>query len=313
MANCTGTGYRILTDCVFRRFRERDERSACYNRIAVMAAKLRVCAVSYLNTAPLVWGLCHGAQRGLFDLDFALPSVCADRLRCGETDAGLVPVIELARQPDLVVVPGSAVACQGAVRSIVLVCKKPIGEIESFAADTGSRTSVVLAQIVAAHEHGIRPTVRPYPPRLDQMLEIADAALIIGDPALRIDPAMSSWRGQPVHVYDLGTAWEEMTGLPMVFAVWAVKNLADASGLAEALSESAAYGARRIEEIARVEGARLGFETDLVSEYLTRHVRYELGARESKALNLYLRLAAELGLTEAPREIRFLPEPALSM
>ena len=278
-----------------------------------MAPKLRISAVSYLNTAPLVWGLCHGPQRGLFDLDFALPSVCADRLRSGEADVGLVPVIELARQPDLVVVPGPAVACRGAVRSVVLISKKPFGEIESFAADTGSRTSVVLTQIVAAHEHSIRPTVRPYPPRLDQMLEIADAALIIGDPALRIDPAISSRRGQPVHAYDLGAAWEEMTGLPMVFAVWAVKNLADASGLVEALSESAAHGARRIEEIVQVEGSRLGFDRDLVTEYLTRYVRYELGSRETEAMNLYLRLAAELGLTEAPREIRFLPESALSM
>lgn len=277
-----------------------------------MAAKLRLCAVSYLNTAPLVWGMTHGPQRGAFDLRFALPSECADRLRFGEADVGLVPVIELARQPDLAVVPGWGIACSGSVRSILLVAKKPLPAIDSFAADTGSRTSVALTQIVAAHRHGIRPRVRPYPPRLDEMLEVADAALVIGDRALEIDPSMTAWRGQPVHVYDLGAEWEAMTGLPMVFAVWGVKNLADADGLAEALAESALYGTARIDEIASEEGPRLGIDAGLVQEYLTRHVRYPLGERECEAVQLFLRLAAELGLAESLPEVRYLPEPALS-
>ncbi len=277
-----------------------------------MAAKLRVCAVSYLNTAPLVWGLIHGPQRSKLDLSFALPSECAERLRCGQADVGLVPVVELARQPDLLVVPGPVVACRGPVRSILLVSKKPFGAIGSFAADTGSRTSVVLTQVIAAHMHGIRPQVRPYPPKLDEMLEIADAALIIGDPALRIDPRMTSWNGQPVHVYDLGSEWEEMTDLPMAFAVWGVKNIADFGGLGETLAESARYGRRRIPDIVDAESKRLGLEAGMVQEYLTGNVRYDLGEREHEAIRTYLRLASELGLTEAPREVKFLPEPALS-
>lgn len=277
-----------------------------------MAGKFRVCAVSYLNTAPLVWGLLHGPQRGILELSFALPSECADRLRRGDADVGLVPVIELARQPDLVVVPGVGVASDGPVRSILLVSTKPLDAIESFAADTGSRTSVVLAQIVAAHRHGIRPQVRPYPPRLDEMLQIADAALIIGDPALRIDASMAEWNGRPVHVYDLGAEWTAMTGMPMVFAVWAVKSLADPEGLGETLAESAEYGLNRIEEIVTEEGARLGFPEGTVREYLTRQVRYEIGPREREAMQLYLRLACDLGLVEAPGELRFLPQLALS-
>ena len=269
-------------------------------------AKLRLCAVSYLNSAPLVLGLREGAQQGLFDLRFALPSECAELLRSGQADVGLVPMIELARQPDLVVVPGAAVAARGAVRSIVVVSKKPLGEIESFAADTSSRTSVVLAQIVLAHRHGIRPKVRPYPPRLNEMLEIADAALVIGDPALRIDPAMAEWKGQPVHVCDLGANWLEITGLPMVFAVWGIKNSANPDGVAEALADSAAYGLSRIEEIVRSESPRLGLEPNSVREYLTRYVRYELGDREREAMRLYLRLATELGLVEAPRDPPYL-------
>lgn len=283
-----------------------------YNRSAVPAAKLRVCAVSYLNTAPLVWGLRRGPQAGCFDLSFDLPSRCAERLRSGTADVGLVPVVELARQPDLVVVPRLAVACRGAVRSILLVSKKPLGEIESFAADTSSRTSVVLAQVVAAHAHGIRPMVRPYPPKLDEMLEIADAALVIGDPALRIDPALSSWQRRPVLVYDLGAEWEDLTGLPMVFAVWGAKNLAETDGLCEALWESADYGLSRIEEIVDCESARLGLDASDVRRYLTANVRYSLGEREREALDLYLRLAADLGLTEASGRIRYIEEPVLA-
>ena len=277
-----------------------------------MVAKLRLCAVSYLNSKPLVWGMSHGPQKGLFDLRFALPSACADQLRCGAADVGLVPVVELARQPDLVVVPGTAIACQGSVRSILLVSKKPLESIESFAADTGSRTSVVLTQVIAAQRGGIRPQVRPYPPRLDEMLEIADAALIIGDHALRIDPSMEQWRDWPVYVYDLGAEWEDMTGLPMVFAVWAVKNLADPEGLAEALAGSAAYGRSRIEEIVDRESARLGFVPDVVRGYLTRNVSYDLGDREREATGLFLRLAAELGLADALMDVRFLSDSLVS-
>ncbi len=274
-----------------------------------MAAKLRVCAVSYLNSSPLIWGLLHGPQRGQFDLSSALPSECADRLRLGQAEAGLVPVVELARQRDLLVVPGPAVACCGSVRSILLVSKKPFGAIGSFAADTGSRSSVVLTQVIAAHMHGIRPLVRPHPPRLDEMLEIADAALVIGDPALRIDSRMAFWKDRPVHVYDLGSEWEEMTGLPMVFAVWGVKNRANTQGLQEALTESARYGCRRIPEIVASESRRLELERGMVQDYLTRRVRYDLGERERSGMRTYLRLAWELGLTDAQCEVEFLTEP----
>ncbi len=271
-----------------------------------MARKRRVCAVSYLNTAPLVWGMSRGPQQGIFDLSFELPSVCADRLRAGSVDVGLIPVIELARQPDTVVVPGCSIACAGFVRSILLVAKKPFDEIESFAADNGSRTSAVLAQIIAARKYGRRPLVRPYPPRLDEMLESADAALVIGNPALRLDPQMDSWRGRPVHVYDLGAEWSEMTALPMVFAVWAARLPAADDALAEALNASAAYGRARIDEIVRVESERLEFPPELVRTYLTERIRFDLGERECAAMRLYLHFAAELGLAAPRPEIPFL-------
>jgi predicted solute-binding protein len=277
-----------------------------------MPEKPRVCAVSYLNTSPLVWGLLHGPQQGAFDLRFTLPAECADQLRSGAADIGLVPTIELARQRDLVVVPGSGIICRGAVRSILLISKKPMEAIDSFAADTGSRSSVVLTQVVLARKYGIRPRVRPYPPKLDEMLELADAALVIGDPALRIDPAMAEWRGQPVHVYDMGAEWFELTGLPMVFAVWAVKNLVADPSLAAVFEESKAYGRRSMDEIVSVESQRLGLDERLVRSYLTESIQYDLGEDERRSMSQYLKHAGELGLVEPGVEPQFLESRAVA-
>lgn len=277
-----------------------------------MSASLRVCAVSYLNTAPLVWGLTHGPQQGVFDLRFTLPSECADALREGRADIGLIPVIELARQPDLVVVPGSAIACTGPVRSILLISKKPLAAIESFAADIGSRSSVAMTQTLLAQKHGIRPTVIPHKADLDAMLEIADAALIIGDPALHIDPEMTEHRGRPVHVYDMGGEWVETTGLPMVFAVWAVKeDLADPK-LTAIFAESAAYGRDRLEEIVAEEAPNRDMPADLVRRYVNEYISYDLGEDERLSMSLFLRSAGEIGVVEPGRAPRFLETAALT-
>jgi len=277
-----------------------------------MSALPRVSAVSYLNTSPLVWGLTRGPQQGVVDLRFDLPAECADALRSGAADIGLVPVIELARQPDLVVIPGSAIACTGPVRSILIVSKRPLEEIESFAADTGSRTSVVMTQTLLARKFGIRPHVRPYPPKLNEMLGIADAALIIGDPALHLDPEMTEYDGQPVHVYDMGAEWVETTGLPMVFAVWAAKRTAADPRFAAVFEESAAYGAAHIDEIVAGEAPRLGLPPALVRDYVTRSISYTLGEDERRAMAYFLKAAGDLGIVEPGRLPQFLAIPALT-
>ncbi len=274
-----------------------------------MREKRRVAAVSFLNTSPLVWGLLHGPQRDVFDVHFTLPAECADELRAGGADIGLVPVISLARQLDLKVVPGCSIACRGPVRSILFFSRKPIETIESFAADTSSRTSVTLAQVLLARRHGIRPRVRPYPPKLDEMLELADAALIIGDPALHLDPGQTEWRGQPLFVYDLGAEWMELTGAPMVFAVWAVKNLVAEPGDAAIFGASADYGREHIEEIVAVESRNRDLPEDLVRRYLTGHIWYDFGEDEQRSVDLFMRSAAELGLIEKAPDLSYL-EPA---
>ena len=164
----------------------------------------------------------------------------------------------------------------------------------------------MLAQIWLAHKFGLRPRVRPYPPKLDEMLELADAALIIGDPALHLDPGLTEWRGRPLFVHDLGAEWVETTGLPMVFAVWAVKHLAADPDDPAVFQASAAYGLAHIDEIVKREGVERGYPADLARRYLTEHISYEFGAAEQSSLEYFLRAAADLGLAPPLPELSYL-------
>ncbi len=236
----------------------------------------------------------HGPQQGLFELDFRVPAGCADRIAAGEADVGIVPSFELTRQ-DLEIVPGTGIACHGAVRSILLISAKPAPEIRTLAADSSSRTSVELARVILKRKYGAVPHVSSHAPDLPAMLRAADAALIIGDPALRIDPALL-----PYHVYDLGAEWVEMTGLPMVFAVWAGRRGAITPEIAEAFRASCRYGRERLEEIVQAESARRDFSLGLAREYLTRHIVHELGPRDYEGMDLFLRYARQPEPAGAP-------------
>lgn len=229
----------------------------------------------------------HGPQRGLFDLEFRIPAGCADQMASGAADIGIVPSFELTRQ-ELEILPGAGIACHGPVRSILLVSSRPAAEIRTLAADSSSRTSVELARVVLGRRYGAEPESRPHPPDLDRMLSVADAALIIGDPALRIDPAHLRY-----YVYDLGAEWVEMTGHPMVFAVWAGRKGVVTPAVVEAFRESCRYGRERIEEIVAAESPRRDFPPQLVREYLTRHIVHELGPRDYQGMELFLSYAAQ--------------------
>jgi predicted solute-binding protein len=250
--------------------------------------RLRVSAVSYLNTAPLVWGMLHGPQQGMFDLDFRIPAACADQMASGAADIGIVPSFELTRQ-DLEIVRGAGIACHGPVRSILLVSAVPPAEIRTLAADSSSRTSVQLARVILARKFGAAPVVHSHAPDLDAMLRHADAALIIGDPALRIDPARL-----PYHTLDLGAEWVELTGLPMVFAVWAGRREVVTPEVVEAFQSSCRYGRERIEEIVAGESPRREFPPAVVREYLTRHIVHELSARDYQGMERFLQYARDL-------------------
>jgi predicted solute-binding protein len=246
---------------------------------------LRISAVSFLNTTPLVWGLLHGPQEKDAELWFEVPSACAASVAAGLADVGIIPVIEMHRQ-GLPSVPGLGIASDGNVRSIFLVSHVPASQIESVAIDTSSRTSVMLARIVLAQKYGAVPRTIPHAPLVNKMLAIADAALIIGDPALRLAPQQEGY-----FVYDLGWEWTEMTGLPMVYAMWAGRRAGEAVKL---LHDSYLYGRERIREIVALESAPRGIPADLAYEYLTRNIVFELSERHERGLALYLKMAAAL-------------------
>ena len=230
----------------------------------------------------------HGPQQGMFDLEFGIPAACAERMASGDADIGIVPSFELTRQ-DLEIVPGAGIACHGPVRSILLISSKPASRIRTLAADSSSRTSVQLARIILARKYGAAPEVFSHEPDVEEMLRHADAALIIGDPALRIDPSRL-----PYHSLDLGAEWVEMTDLPMVFAVWAGRRAVVTPEVGEAFRTSCRYGRERLEEIVTAESARREFAPGLVREYLSRNIVHELSARDYEGMDLFLRYAREL-------------------
>lgn len=233
----------------------------------------------------------RGAQKGLFDLLFRVPAECADLVISGNADIGIIPCFELIGR-DLGVVPGIGIACRGPVRSILLVSRAPAAGIRTLAVDSASRTSVALARIVLARRYGVEPAIVKRPADLPRMLSEADGALIIGDPALRIDPESLAY-----HVYDLGREWMELTGLPMVFAVWAGSRRAITPEIAAAFRASCAFGLQRLEEIAVEEAAARAFPHGLVHRYLRSNVVFELGEAELRGMDLFLRYATELSET----------------
>lgn len=250
-----------------------------------------MCAVSYLNTVPLVWGMLQGPQQGAFDLHFALPSQCAEELRSGKAGIGIVPVAAMLDQK-LAVFRGAGIACHGPVRSILLISKTPFAEIRTLAADSSSRSSVLLARVILARRYAVEPVIKTLPPSLPEMLEAADACLIIGDPALLLDPA--ELRASGFYVADLGAEWVEMTGLPMVFAVWAGREELLSPAREEVFVASCRYGLAHIGDIVEAEHQRRGVTRELAREYLTHRIVFELGPREYQGMDLYLKYAAQL-------------------
>jgi len=242
---------------------------------------LRVSAVSYVNTWPLVWGFLHGSEQGLFDFRFDLPAQCAAALGSGDADIGLVPCAEL----DLLgldFLPGLGIACEGSVRSILLFSKCPFARIRTLSADSGSRTSVALTRILLREVYGCEPVITRHTPQLEEMLAECDAALLIGDPALHLDPARLPW-----YSLDLGEAWVRWTGLPMVFAVWAGRREVLTRDVAAAFEASYRWGVAHTDEIVRQAGIERGFPEALVREYVTRHIVYPLGLKHLEGLALF--------------------------
>jgi chorismate dehydratase len=261
-------------------------------------AALRVGIVHYLNSWPLAWTFLKGEAPEGIEAVYLPPAQVAEGLRSGDLAAGLLPSAELQRIDGLEVVDGLCIASQHEVKSVLLVSRVPFADIRTLALDESSRTSAVLVQVLLAERFGVRPAAVPFRPDLPAMLETADAALLIGDPALRVDRS-------PYEVIDLAAEWRALTGLPFVFAVWAVTPEAAAAGLpavfASSLAEAEVDMPRLIAQAAHY--GRLS-EAE-VADYLTRHLSYHLGAAERASLDEFFRRAHRHGLLPEPRALRF--------
>jgi chorismate dehydratase len=262
-----------------------------------MSAPVRLGAVDYLNVRPLVFGL---DQHPDVHLRFDVPSVCAERLAAGEIDLGMVPSITyVARQGDRIV-PGLCIGSEGAVASVALFTRQPIDRVRSVALDTSSRTSAALLRILCRRVFRIDPTFVPHTPDLSAMLAIADAALVIGDPALFVDH-----RAFAADKIDLGEAWTSMTGLPFVWAFWAGRADAASPATVALLQSAAEAGLAAIDAIAaaycRLEPRRI----DHARAYLRENLTFRLTPRALDGLRAYYREAAELGIIGAVVEPRF--------
>src|SRR3954462_495740 len=252
-----------------------------------MRATVRVGAVNYLNTKPLICDLTRIAPEAELLLD--VPSRLADRLAAGELDVALIPVIEYFRAGTYTIVPDVAIATRGPVLSVTLFSKVPWPEIKSVALDDSSRTSAALAQILLRKRYGVRPELRPLPLDADAESIDADAVLLIGDRAMRAClPGFA-------HAYDLGQEWFDWTGLPFVFAVWAVRAGADLRGVDVALREAKRRGLAGGGEIAYREAPRLGLDAGFCRRYLSNVLRFDLGPREQAGLHHYYMLAFRPG------------------
>lgn len=258
--------------------------------------RLRVGIVNYLNSKPLAWGFLQGLHADRYETFLLPPAQVADRLRAGGLDVGLIPSIEVQRIPDLRVLPGPCVAATQEVRSVLLVSRVPLAEIRRVALDENSRTSVALLRIVLADAYGLRPEGVTMRADLDAMLADCEAALLIGDPALHVDRARYL-------VFDLAAEWRRLTGLPFVFAVWAVRAGVDNEALERHFDASLRHGLEHLEELVRATAAELGLDAALVRAYLTESLWFTLGKDERAGLAEFYRRAARHGLIAAAREI----------
>jgi chorismate dehydratase len=284
--------------------------------------KLRISIVQYLNTAPLVWGFTNGPLQGKYDLSFTVPSQCAEDLREGRVDVAIIPAIEYQRIPGLAILPDLAIASKHQVRSLLIVSKKPIEQVKTFALDRSSRSTQALTRILCAEKWRTAPQFSEALPDLPEMLQQADAALLIGDPALRVAIGIEkdSWPGaagqtvcqaaalgiassELLYVHDVVAEWRALTGLPAVLAVWAVRReLATAELTADFLA-SRDFGLSRIGEISYEAAQDLELPQRTLESYLRDNIDFSLDAENRRGLELYFEHAAKLGLIREAKPI----------
>lgn len=288
-------------------------------------SKLRISVVEFLNSAPLVWGFTDGPLEGKYDLSFTVPSQCAEALRAGDADVAIIPAVEYQRMDDMVLLPDMAVASKEEVRSILVLAKKPIEAVHRVALDTSSRSSVALTRLLCRGLWKIAPEFVDAAPDPEAMLAESDAALLIGDPALRLRikmDAMASMtpggRGccgdddEPVvrgvdtlFVHDLAQQWREMTGKPCVLAAWVGRRELMTPEVVADFQASKEYGLAHIGEIAEAASLKLELPPRPLELYLRKNIDFSLDEENLAGLRLYFAQCAAAGLISRAKPIEF--------
>jgi chorismate dehydratase len=294
-------------------------------------SKLRISIVEYLNTAPLVWGFTNGPLAGKYDLSFTVPSQCAEALRRGDADVAIIPSIEYQRMEGMVALPDMAIAAKHEVRSLLVVSKRPIDRAKRIALDTSSRSTAAMVRILAKEHWGIQPEFIDAAPDPAEMLKNADAALVIGDPALRISLKMEAMAGktpgggdccqgdpddmpvpgfETIFVYDMTYQWREMTGKPAVLAIWVGKPDVCTPEIIVDFQASKKFGLARVAEIGEAASIKLDLPPKALERYLTDNINFDLDEENLAGLDLYFQKAAAAGLIPRARPLEFAPSSA---
>ena len=279
--------------------------------------KTKISIVRYLNAAPLAWGILEGQQAGDFQPILSTPAECADQLSAGTVDIGLIPSIEYQRIKGTKIIAGPVIAGRHRVRSVLLISNKPLWEVKTVAYDNGSRSSVVLAQILLDEFYHVRPEFQPSPPDLVRMLGQSDAAVIIGDAALKFmedneqpnaekQKALLKLSPEPLLVFDLVERWKVLTGLPFVFAFWAARPGFQDKNVTALLNASRDFGVANTAVIAERYSETLSMKKEYLQDYLDRNVHYFMDSACSEGLGLFYEKAARIGAIKSPRAVEFL-------
>lgn len=250
---------------------------------------MKLGCLPYLNVRPLVYTLEKGGLPQGWEFAYAPPSVLAGMLARGEIAAAPVSSFACFANPDFGVCPGICIAADGPVRSVLLMSKMPIESIRTIALDTSSLSGANMLRIVLAEAYHLAPEFVRADPQPERMLEQADAALVIGDPAM-LHPK------DGLHVLDLAEQWRKLTGLPAVFAVWAGRGITPE--LVEVLHEAKRQGMALLPEIAQKESERLGLPYEVCFEYLSEIMVYDMGEREQQGFEMFREKARAHGLLE---------------
>jgi len=279
--------------------------------------KTKISIVRYLNAAPLAWGILEGQQAGQFETVLSTPAECADQLASGTVDVGLIPSIEYQRIKKSKIVAGPVIACRHRVRSVLLISNKPLWEVKTVACDSGSRSSVVLARILLDEFNHVRPEFRVSEPDLEAMLAKADAAVVIGDNALKFmeaneqpnaekQKAFLKLSPEPLFVFDMVERWKLLTGLPFVFAFWTCRSGFEDRNVVELLKASRDEGVANTTTIAERYSQILSMKKEYLQEYLDQNVSYFMDSECVEGLQLFYEKAARLGAIPSPRPLEFI-------